>query len=115
MASTAQLDGMAAGQALWQARGAQGLGLRAGATLEVRFRDAAFAYHGLYDDEEGVIYINTSLTEPSLEIVIAHELGHAFGLFHVTDRPSVMSPGNLTTPPTDRDQRALAELWGTCE
>ena len=49
--------------------------------------------------------------------VIAHELGHAFGLFHVpaSERISLMNPGNLTTPPTTADQAALAALWGSCD
>ena len=114
-ASTEQLEGLEAAQALWRNRGAPSLGLRAGATIEVRFEDAAPAFHGLYDDTTGVIYINTDLHEPELAIVVAHELGHAFGLLHVTDRESLMNPGNLATPPTADDQRALAALWGACD
>jgi hypothetical protein len=114
-ASTEQLEGLAAAQALWRDRGAPSLGLRAGATLEVRFEDAAPAFHGLYDDTTGLIYINTDLREPALAIVVAHELGHAFGLLHVTDRESLMNPGNLATPPTAEDQLALAALWGACD
>jgi hypothetical protein len=114
-ASTEQLDGMAAAQALWRDRGAPALGLRAGATLEVHFEDAAPLFHGFYDDTTGLIYINTDLREPELAIVIAHEVGHAFGLLHVTDRDSLMKPGNLATPPTAEDQQALAALWGSCE
>lgn len=108
--------GMADGQALWRDRGAPALGLRAGTTLEVRFEEAAGAFFGLYDDEYGVIYINTAVTDQKqLAIVIAHEVGHAFGLPHVTDHLSVMNPGNLKTPPTDYDQQSLAALWGPCQ
>jgi predicted Zn-dependent protease len=48
--------------------------------------------------------------------VIAHELGHAFGLVHVSPdtRPSVMNPGNTTVAPNDGDRAALEALWGTC-
>lgn len=117
-ASAIQLDGMQAAEALWRDRGAPALGLRAGATLEIRFEAAAAPFHGLYDDEQGVIYINDDLADrTTLSIVIAHEVGHAFGLPHVpaSERASLMNPGNLVTPPTAEDQAALAALWGSCE
>jgi Zn-dependent peptidase ImmA (M78 family) len=103
-------------QALWRDRGAPALGLRADTTVNVVFEEAADAFHGLYDDSTGVIYINTALTDPrELQIVIAHELGHAFGLPHVTGRASVMNPGNLTVTPNAEDQAALEALWGSCQ
>ncbi len=117
-ASATQLDGMQGAEALWRDRGAPALGLRAGLTLEVRFEAAAAPFHGVYDDHQGVIYINQDITnQTTLSIVIAHELGHAFGLFHVpaSERISLMNPGNLTTPPTTADQAALAALWGSCD
>lgn len=83
--------------------------------MEVRFDEAAPPFHGLYDDSEGVIYINRGIIdERTLSIVIAHELGHAFGLLHVDDRESVMNPGNLDTPPNAADQAAIEALWGAC-
>jgi Zn-dependent peptidase ImmA (M78 family) len=103
-------------QALWRDRGAPALGLRADTTVNVVFEEAAEAFHGLYDDSSGVIYINTALTDPQeLQIVIAHELGHAFGLAHVTGRASVMNPGNVTVVPNEADQAALEALWGNCQ
>jgi hypothetical protein len=111
-----QNAGLAGAQALWRDHGAPALGLRAGATVEVRFEQAAPAFHGLYDDETGTIFINQSIAdETTLSIVIAHELGHVFGLPHVTDRPSVMNPGNLTVIPDQADRIALGSLWGTCD
>jgi hypothetical protein len=102
--------------ALWRDRGAPSLGLRAGATVEVQLDQAAGAFHGLYDDKNGIIYINEDLIgKPALPIVIAHELGHALGLLHITGRASVMNPGNLTIAPNEEDQRALELIWGACE
>lgn len=110
-----QRAGMEGAQALWRDRGAPALGRRAGATMEVRFDEAAAAFYGLYDDHEGVIYVNRGIeVEAVLSIVIAHELGHAFGLYHVTDRISVMNPGNLATTPTEADQLAVQAIWGPC-
>lgn len=115
-ASDLQLQGMDDAQMLWRERGAPALGTRADTTLEVRFEHAAPAFFGLYDDQNRVIFINNALKDRTqLGIVIAHELGHAFGLAHIEDRESVMNPGNLTIAPTVEDQRALAELWGDCK
>jgi hypothetical protein len=115
-ASEIQTSGIEAAQDLWRDHGAPSIGLRAGATVEVKFETAAGAFHGLYDDQAGMIYINNDLVdEPTLSIVIAHELGHAFGLFHIDDRPSVMNAGNLTITPNDADREALQALWGHCE
>ena len=117
--STSQTElhaaGIAAAIELWRAHGVRLLGDTTAAPIEIRFEPAAGAFRGLYDDESGVVFINSKITDPEiLSIVIAHELGHAFGLSHVTAYSSVMTDGNTTTRPTDLDQRALEALWGSC-
>ena len=114
-ATAEQASGVAGGVALWRAAGVTGFDASAGEAIGVRFQTAAPAFHGFYDDTAGVVYVNTDVSDPGeLAIVVAHELGHAFGLVHVQDRTSLMNPGNLTTPPTDGDRAALATLWGAC-
>ncbi len=113
----ARSDSLAAAVASWNSTAATRLsvgGADGTASLPVQFQAAAAPDHGLYDGQLGTIFINDDLSGPSLAVVIAHEIGHAFGLVHVTDRASVMNPGNLSTPPTAGDAARLAALWGTC-
>jgi hypothetical protein len=107
--------------ALWRARGVTGLHTEpvpGAPVVPIVFQDAAQAFRGYYDDEAGVVYINAGLADPRARaITIAHELGHAFGLWHVAldERVSVMNPHNLTVAPTDADQRELEAVWGICQ
>ena len=85
--------------------------------IEIRFDAAASTFHGVYDPATARVLINRDLTDPAtLAIVIAHELGHVFGLAHIAPatRLSLMNPGNLVTPPTEADQGALEARWGRC-
>lgn len=114
-ASTSQRAGIAGALQLWAERGVALTGTDP-TTIEILFEPASVAFRGVYDDERGIIHINDAIDEMSqLSIVIAHELGHAFGLEHVSNRPSVMNPANLTTIPTDDDRTAVEALWGQCE
>ena len=127
-ATALESDGIADGIALWRDRGASAFDPAAGdaapapadaaPAIAIRFDDAAAAFHGVYDPASATIAINRSITDrTAIAIVVAHELGHVFGLVHIAPatRISLMNPGNLVTPPTDGDERALEALWGTCQ
>ncbi len=87
------------------------------AMVPLTFQVAAAPFHGLYDDRAGRIYINQDLTDVApLRITVAHEIGHAFGLPHVSAsvRRSLMNSGNTTISITPEDVEALAAIWGQC-
>lgn len=77
-----------------------------GADISVVFASGGPSEFGFYDN--GIVTINRDLDDDRAAITIAHELGHAFGLVHVSDRPSVMNPGNLTIAPTAEDRASIA-------
>jgi hypothetical protein len=120
-------DGLVDALALWRARGVAAFdvatresvpGSVPGSVIEVRFEDAGSVFRGVYDPEAGQVFINRAIADrTTMAIVIAHELGHVFGLAHIaaTTRLSLMNPGNVATPPTDGDQRELESMWGSCE
>ena len=84
--------------------------------LEVKFESAPKAQHGVYDDERGLVFVNRRL-ENSREraVTIAHELGHAFGLWHVSNRPSLMNEHNLSVLPTRADVDSVYKAWSSCQ
>lgn len=113
--SPMQASALTGAFALWRDHGAPRLGEPGDATIELAFRPAAAAFRGLYDDEARTIYINDALADQDvLEIVIAHELGHALGLPHVDGDESVMIRGNTRVAPGAADAAALEALWGPC-
>lgn len=115
--SGAELASIARASALWAAVGITGTSeAGASATVAVTFVAAAPGVFGFYDDVAVTLEISDALSDDQRAIVIAHELGHAFGLLHVppSERSSVMNAANLTTAPTAGDQLAVAALWGDC-
>jgi hypothetical protein len=115
-ASDDQLASIDDAIAMWSTEGVM---LARGDTGEVTivFRPASSAFYGFYDVTTATVYINNDLADPAQRaIVIAHELGHSFGLVHVSPntRASVMNPGNVTIAPDDGDRAALAAIWGSC-
>lgn len=83
--------------------------------LAIHFESAAPQFFGIYEPVTGEIFVNRLLPSGrARDITIAHELGHAFGLEHVSDYPSVMNPGNLDTGVNQDDVAVLGELWGAC-
>jgi hypothetical protein len=123
-ATVAEQAGIADALELWRARGVTAFTADPpadpSALITIDFESATDTFHGLYEPDEASVLINLDLTTAAargpLAIVIAHELGHAFGLVHIDPavRVSLMNAGNVVTPPTDADQRALATLWGAC-
>ena len=81
------------------------------------FQVAAPPFHGVYDNHAGMVFINQDLTDVGpLHITVAHEIGHVFGLPHVSRdvRASLMNSGNTAISITPEDVAALAALWGPC-
>jgi Zn-dependent peptidase ImmA (M78 family) len=112
-----QRAGIRSGIALWNERARTRLTLEsmtAMPELAIQFQRAAAPFHGYYDAQRATVFINEDLRDAAQSIVIAHEIGHAFALAHVSQRPSVMASGNLDTEPTAEDVETLAGLWGPC-
>jgi hypothetical protein len=112
-----QRQAIADGIALWNAAASAQVSIAAAAsgadltsalpTLPLHYQRAAGAFHGLYDDRVAQVFINDDLSDHPRIVTIAHEVGHSFGLVHVSggERPSVMNPDDVAT---------LAGLWGRC-
>lgn len=84
--------------------------------IPVYFEDGAPFVHGFYSDELGTVTVNHKLSPRQHTITAAHELGHAFGLHHISEatRSSLMNHGNLSNAVTPEDVETLHNLWPDC-
>lgn len=85
-------------------------------SLPIHFVESAL-YMGRFDDGRGTIELATRVPEGHpMAVVLAHELGHAYNLYHVSkgERVSVMNKGNHEVGPTAEDGAALTARWGRC-
>lgn len=118
-ATAEERESVAVAIAMWNDRAGTALTLEdlAGAPrLPVLFEDTAW-YWGRYDDRAPRIWLSRRVTDGQARaVVLAHELGHAFDLYHVDpdDRVSVMNKGNTEVEPTLGDVEALFKVWGNC-
>jgi Metallo-peptidase family M12B Reprolysin-like len=114
----AERGSLADAAALWSAVAAVQLGVDAAVgatTIPVRFQSAPLAFLGAYEPDRQDVVVNSEIPdEPTRAIVLAHEIGHAFGMAHIAGRPSVMNASNSTVAPNALDAVALAGLWGSC-
>lgn len=87
------------------------------AIIPLHFERSPLAHNGSYEHKGGSIFINRNLVDARVRaLTVAHELGHAFGLYHVerSVRLSVMNPGNMETAPTLADEAEVVAVWGEC-
>lgn len=116
-----EISGVIEGVALWNDIATTRLKLADGSgdapEIAIIFQKAPSNYFGIYEESVTAIYINRNLTDASARaITVAHELGHTFGLVHVSpkERLSVMNAANITVLPSEMDVAAISTLWAEC-
>lgn len=118
--SPAQLQAIQRAIAMWNASGVSQLTLQdapGAARVPVQFKDGPEPFHGVYEPDVGDVIVNSKVTDPTeAAVVVAHELGHAMALQHISkdERASVMNPDNLSEPPTPADDALLSSVWNHC-
>lgn len=82
-------------------------------SVPIDFRAAPLAFLGVYEDESGEVLVNRRIKDARARaITVAHEVGHAMGLAHVTERASIMNIANTEVLPTADDEATLLGRWG---
>ncbi len=78
----------------------------------------AWGYTDVTDwPDHGTVEVNADKVaaqgnETTRKALMVHELGHALGLDHANDRPSVMNQDLQTDVPNDYDRSIYGEVWG---
>jgi hypothetical protein len=112
--SAAQRENIISALGAWNSHGFTRLSVEGeGEPIALKFDRSSPVFHGFYDPQTGEVLINQEVEDPwELQVVVAHELGHAMGLAHVarSERPSVMNSGNLTLAPTPEDGASVRAL-----
>lgn len=75
-----------------------------GTRVEVRILGLSLVTHEPLDPEE-------EISPKEIQLVSAHEMGHALGMPHSDDPRDLMYPQNTAWRPTQRDYRTMAALY----